>query len=248
MRPVAGWLARMRPEIFDAVLKVEPSTLLLYGDPESLSDDQCAQALQAYVERHGVGQWRGLEVPTLQLERLARKPLHQVVLDAWSAGIENPEVRQILLQLIAAGRYTKCADLAVTIAEDKAGSDRERFEALNVLVALDDYRIDELIEALASSQPGWSPRIGRWIAQNYYPRNVTEEQLVRLLTTAQRAAGRDDYFPSGMATMIERATVSLNRLERLLPGLLALTRSLVVVVKDEDSLGDRRDACRPRTS
>ncbi|MEJ8850741.1 hypothetical protein [Variovorax rhizosphaerae] len=76
MRPVAGWLAKMRPEIFDTVLKVEPSTLLLYGDPEALSDDQCAQALRAYVQLHGAGQWRGLEMPALQLERLARKPLH----------------------------------------------------------------------------------------------------------------------------------------------------------------------------
>lgn len=40
MRPVAGWLALMRQDMFEAVLKVEPSTLLLHGDPESLTDDQ----------------------------------------------------------------------------------------------------------------------------------------------------------------------------------------------------------------
>jgi hypothetical protein len=239
MRPVAGWLAKMHPGIFDTVLKVEPSTLLLYGDPESLSEDQCAQALRAYVQRHGAGQWRGLEMPTLQLERLARQPLHQVVLEAWSAGIENPEVRQILLQLIAVGRYKQCADLAVAVAENKACNDRERYEALEALVALDDYRIDVLVEALASSQPGWGRRIGRWVAQNFYPSNVTEDQLVRLLTAAPRAATRDDFFPSGMAAMIERVSISRDRLERLLPGLLALTRSLVVVDRDVDSLNDR---------
>lgn len=240
MRPVAAWLAKMRPEIFDTVLKEEPSTLLLYGDPESLSDDQCAKALRAYVQRHGAGQWRGLEMPTLQLERLARQPLHQVVLDAWSTGIENPEVRQILLQLIAVGRYKQCADLAVAVAENKACEDRERFEALEALVELDDYRIDVLIESLASAQPGWGQRIGRWVAQNFYPNNVTEDQLVRLLTAAPRAATRDDFFPSGVAAMIERVSVSRDRLERLLPGLLALTRSLVVVDKEVDSLNDRR--------
>lgn len=240
MRPVAGWLAKMRPEIFDTVLKVEPSTLLLYGDPESLSDDQCSQALRAYVQRHGAGQWRGLEMPALQLERLARQPLHQVVLDAWSAGIENPEVRQILLQLIAGGRYAQCADLAVAVAENKAFDDRERFEALDALVELDDYRIDALIEALASSQPGWGQRIGLWAAQRFYPNNVTEDQLVRLLTATPRAATRDDFFPSGMAAMIERVSVSRDRLERLLPGLLALTRSLVVVNKEEGSLSDKK--------
>lgn len=240
MRPVAGWLAKMRPEFFDTVLKVEPSTLLLYGDPESLSEDQCTQALWAYVKRHGAGQWRGLEMPSLQLERLARQPLHQVILEAWSAGIENPEVRQILLQLIAVGRYKQCADLAVSVAENKAGEDRERFEALDALVELDDYRVDALIEALASSQPGWGHRIGRWVAQNFYPKNVTDDQLVRLLTAIPRASRRDDFFPSGMAAMLERVSVSRERLESLLPGVLALTRSSVVVDKDEDSLNDRK--------
>jgi hypothetical protein len=240
MRPVAGWLAKMRPEFFDTVLKVEPSTLLLYGDPESLSEDQCAQALRAYVQRHGAGQWRGLEMPSLQLERLARQPLHQVILEVWSAGIENPEVRQILLQLIAVGRYKQCANLAVSVAESKAGDDRERFEALDALVELDDYRVDALIEALASSQPGWGHRIGRWVAQNFYPKNVTDDQLLRLLTAIPRASRRDDFFPSGMAAMLERVSVSRERLESLLPGVLALTRSLVVVDKDEDSLNDRK--------
>jgi hypothetical protein len=240
MRPVAAWLAKMRQAIFEAVLEVEPSTLLLFGDAESLSDDQCAQALRAYVARHGAGQWRGLEVPSLQLDRLARKPLDHVIMDVWSAGIENPEVRLTVLQLIAAGRYSKCADLAAAAATRRSGNDRERFEALETLVELKDYRATKIIEAVASSRPGWNPRIGRWIAQNFYPRNLTEGQLVRLLAAAQRAATVDDFFPSGMAAMIERADVSSSRLEQLLPDLLALTRSLVVVLKNEDSLGDRK--------
>ena len=240
MRPVAGWLAKMRPEFFDTVLKVEPSTLLLYGDPESLSEDQCIQALCAYVKRHGAGLWRGLEMPNLQLERLARQPLHQVILEAWSTGIENPEVRQILLQLIAVGRYQQCADLAVAIAENKAADDRERFRALDALVELDDYRIDSLIEVLSSSLPGWSHRIGRWVAQNFYPKNVTDDQLVRLLTAIPSASRREDFFPSGMAAMIERVSVCRERLESLLPGVLALTRRSVVLDKDEDSLSDRK--------
>ncbi|MEJ8850740.1 hypothetical protein [Variovorax rhizosphaerae] len=144
------------------------------------------------------------------------------------------------MQLIAVGRYKQCADLAMAVAENKACEDRERFEALNALVELDDYRIDELIEALASSQAGWGRRIVRWVAQNFYPNNVTEDQLVRLLTAAPSAAVRDDFFPSGMAAMIERVSVNRDRLERLLPGLLALTHSLVVVDKELDSLNDQK--------
>ncbi|MGT2493776.1 hypothetical protein ACU4GD_32905 [Cupriavidus basilensis] len=43
-----------------------------------------------------------------------------------------------------------------------------------------------------------------------------------------------------MAAMLERVSVSRERLESLLPGVLALTRSSVVVDKDEDSLNDRK--------
>lgn len=240
MRPVAAWLAKMRPEFFDTVSKVEPSTLLLYGDPESLSEQQCAQALRAYVQLHGAGQWRGLEIPSLQLERLARQPLQQVILDAWSSGIENSEVRHILLQLIAVGQYTQCADLAVSVAENKASEERERFDALVALIELDDYRIDALIESIASSQPGWSHRIGRWVAQHFYPKNVTDDQLVRLLTAIPRASRRDDFFPSGMAAVLERVSVSRERLESLLPAILALTRRSVVLDIEEDSLKDRK--------
>ena len=47
-------------------------------------------------------------------------------------------------------------------------------------------------------------------------------------------------MPSGMAAMLERVVVSRERLESLLPGVLALTRSSVVVDKDEDSLRDSK--------
>ena len=240
MRPVAGWLALLRQDIFDAVLAVEPSTLLIHGDPESLSDVQCGRALQAFVARHGAGQWRGLDVPDLQLDRLARKPLQNVILTAWSSGIENPEVRQILIKLVASGRYPQCADLMFAIAGDANADDRERFDALYALIELGDYRADALLELAASLEPGWNVRIARWIATRFYPEHVSEDQLVGLLTHVQTDHRRDDYFASSMARVIEQADLGLGRLEALLPGVLALTRSLVVVVAADDALGDQK--------
>lgn len=240
MRPVAGWLALLRQDIFDAVLAVEPSTLLTHGDPESLSNVQCGRALQAFAARHGAGQWRGLEVPDLQLDRLARKPLQNVILAAWSSGIENPEVRDILIKLVASGRYVQCADLMVTIAGDAKAGDRERFDALSALIELGDYRVDALLDAATSLKPGWNARIARWIAAHFYPEHVNEDQLIGLLTHVQTYHRRDDYFASSMAKVIEQADLGRDRLEALLPGVLALTRSLVVVVAADDALGDRK--------
>lgn len=240
MRPVAGWLALLRQDIFDAVLAVEPSTLLIHGDPESLSDVQCGRALQAFIARHGSGQWRGLDVPDLQLDRLARKPLQNVILTAWSSGIENPEVRKILIKLVASGRYAKCADLVVAIAEDAKASDGERFDSLYALIEIGDYRVDALLESAVSLAPSWTARIARWIATNFYPEHVNEDQLVGLLTHVQTGHRRDDFFANSMARVIEQADLDLGRLEALLPGVLALTHSLVVVVKADDALGDRK--------
>ncbi|MCK9213195.1 MAG: hypothetical protein M0P52_01795 [Rhodoferax sp.] len=240
MRPVAGWLALLRQDIFDAVLAVEPSTLLIHGDPESLSDVQCGRALQAFVLRHGADQWRGLDVPDLQLDRLARKPLQTVILTAWSSGIENPEVRQILIKLVASGRYAQCADLMFAIAGDANADDRERFDALYALIELGDYRVEALLELAASLESGWNARIARWIATHFYPEHVSEDQLLGLLTHVQTGHRRDDYFASSMARVIEQADLGLSRLEALLPGVLALTRSLVVVVAADDALGDRK--------
>ena len=240
IRPVAGWLALLRQDIFDAVLAVEPSTLLIHGDPESLSDVQCSRALQAFIARHGAGQWRSLDVPDLQLDRLARKPLQNVILTAWSSGIENPEVREILIKLVALGRYAQCADLVVAIAGDAKAGDRERFDSLYALIELGDYRVDALLESAASLAPGWNARIARWITTNFYPEHVNEDQLVGLLAHVQTGHRRDDYFASSMARVIEQADLDLGRLEALLPGVLALTRSLVVVVAADNALGDRK--------
>lgn len=238
MRPVAGWLALLRQDIFDAVLEVEPSTLLMHGDPESLNQPQCERALFAFVARYGDGQWRGLEVPELQLERLARKPLQHSILDSWKEGIENPEVREILVKLIGAGRYCACADLAMSIATNSVANEYERFESLIALAALEDLRLDALIEAAVSLQPGWTASIARRIALRFYPKHVSEDQLLRLLANIQEETKRDDYFASSFARVVELAELEIKRLEALLPGILALTRSLVVVA--DDDFVDRR--------
>ena len=97
MRSVAGWLALLRQDIFDTILLAEPSVLLVHGDPESLSDRQRERALLAFVERHGKGQWRGLAVPEVQVARIAQTTLSDAILAAWNTGVENPEVRELLL-------------------------------------------------------------------------------------------------------------------------------------------------------
>lgn len=90
MRPIAGWLALLRSDMFERIVKLEPDALLTQADPESLTDLQRERALLGFVERYGRGQWRGLEVPNLQVARLAQLGLTSTVLAAWSKGVESP--------------------------------------------------------------------------------------------------------------------------------------------------------------
>lgn len=63
MRPIAAWLALWIEEVRAALMQREPETLLLFGDPESLSIDVRAGLLTRFVEAYGDGGWRGLDVP-----------------------------------------------------------------------------------------------------------------------------------------------------------------------------------------
>lgn len=233
MRPVAGWLSVLRPDIFESVLRVEPSTLLAYGDPESLTDHQRELAFLAFVERYGKGQWRGLEVPDLQVARLAQVGLSATILTAWHSGVENPEVRELLLRLIATGQLRKCADLAADVACNSGSSDQERFDSLVALSKVGDERVGAFIESAITLRPGWTERIARWVGISLYPEHVSEKQLLHLLATVRVGSKRNDDYAQRIAHVIEKADLSSTRLEALLPGLLTLARSIVELRDDE---------------
>ncbi len=233
MRPVAAWLALLRPDMFERVVKIEPDALLIHGDPESLTDLQRERALLGFVARYGKGQWRGLEVPTLQVARLAQLGLVGTVQSAWATGVEAPEVRELLLQLVSAGRMQGCADLAASVAADVSCSDRERFEALLALAALGDSRLTPMVDAIVTLAPGWSERLARWVGTMLYPEHVTEVQLVRLLANVRSDnRGTGDYADS-VARVIQKADLSQARLEALLPDVLGLARGGLSPVDEE---------------
>lgn len=240
MKPVAAWLALLRPDMFDRVVKIEPDALLTQGDPESLTDLQRERALLGYVVRYGKGQWRGLEVPNLQVARLAQLGLAGTVESAWAAGVEAPEVRELLLRLVSAGHMQGCADLVANVAADASCSDRERFEALQALAALDDSRLAPMVDAIVTLSPGWSERLARWVGTMLYPEHVTEAQLVQLLARVRSESRRSGYYADSVARVIQKADISQARLDALLPDVLRLARGGLSAVEEEFQEADGR--------
>jgi hypothetical protein len=233
MRPVAAWLALLRPDMFERVVKIEPDCLLTQGDPESLTDLQRERALLGFVARYGKGQWRGLEVPNLQVARLAQLGLAGTVQSAWAAGVEAPEVRELLLRLVSAGRIQGCADLVAHVAADASCSDRERFEALLALAALGDSRLAPMVDAIVTLAPGWSERLARWVGTMLYPEHVTEAQLVQLLARVRSERRDRGSYADSVARVIQKAELSQTRLEALLPEVLRLARGGLSAVEGE---------------
>lgn len=240
MRPVAGWLALLQPDMFERVVKIEPDALLTQGDPESLTDLQRERALLSFVARYGKGQWRGLEVPNLQVARLAQLGLAGTVQSAWAAGVEAPEVRELLLRLVSAGHMQGCAGLVARVAVDASCSDSERFEALQALAALGDSRLAPMIDAIVTLEPGWSERLARWVGTMLYPEHVTEAQLVQLLARVRSEKRDRGGYADSVARVIQKADMSQARLEALLPDLLRLARAGLSAVEEEFQEADGR--------
>jgi len=233
MRPVAAWLALLRSDMFERVVKIEPDALLTQGDPESLTDLQRERALLGFVARYSKGQWRGLEVPNLQVARLAQLGLAGTVQSAWAAGVEAPEVRELLLRLVSAGHMQACADLVANVAVDASSSDRERFEALLALAALGDSRLAPMVDAIVTLAPGWSERLARWVGTMLYPEHVTEAQVVQLLARVRSERRDRGGFADSVARVIQKADLSQARLEALLPDVLRLARGGLSAVEEE---------------
>ena len=240
MRPVAAWLALLRPDMFDRVVKIEPDSLLTQGDPESFTDSQRERALLGYVARYGKGQWRGLEVPNLQVAQLAQLGLAGTVQSAWAAGVEAPEVRELLLRLVSAGPMQGCADLVAHVAADASCSDRERFEALLALAALGDSRLAAMVDAIVTLAPGWSERLARWVGTMLYPEHVSESQLVQLLSRVRSEKRDRGVYADSVARVIQKADISQARLEALLPDVLRLARGGLSAVEGEFQEADGR--------
>ncbi len=221
-RPVAGWLALRECGVFELLRDNEPAILLNEGDPESLSQNQRNQALRAYADRYGPGGWRGLGVPRIQVHRFASNELAGEINGIWQGGVENPDVREVLVNLIGAGRVDACADIAYQLAYDAEASIVERITALDALVALDDERLSQIPVAIVTADSLWPDRLACAAVLRLFPKYMSVEQLCQtlgLMKPKKRSVGDLSWQ---LPRLIENAELDQPRLAMLRDGLLEL--------------------------
>ena len=221
-RPVAGWLALKDAGVFELLRDHEPATLLNEGDPESLTQTQRDQALLAYADRYGQGGWRGLSVPHIQVHRFASKELGDVIERIWRGGVESPEVRAVLLNLIEMGRIDACADIAFNLALDAEASSTERVTAIDALVELEDERLGGIAHAIATHDRSWPDRAAYGAVLRLFPKYMSGEQLCQTLRWMKLKGRSQSGFNRQLARLIATSELAPPALEKLRDGLVAL--------------------------
>jgi hypothetical protein len=224
LRPVAAWLALKdgMDSILDEVLAREPEVLLDHGDPRSLSVERRERVLGAYVERYGSGGWRGQHIPSLQVRRFAAPELGDEVLRLWAIGIENPEVRELLLDIAAAAPFPGVAEVAHRTLLDTAAELGERLSALDVLIRTDDPRLDAFTQSLADEPGRWPRRLVNGALLRLLTDHLAAERFCRILATLEGTESRFDLFDGTLCSSIERCTATPAYLDAARRGLTAL--------------------------
>ncbi len=178
--------------------------------------------LGEFVDRYGKGGWRGLQVPGIQIHRFASADLATTIQQHWALGIENPEVREVLLNVIEAGKVKDCADIAYQAATDREASHRERIDALGALAALGDGRVDAIVKSLAVDSARWPNQIARWAAIRLFPDNMGVDELCRVLARISEKPDSIDGVGWTLSKLLEGAALPEEALEELRDRLTAL--------------------------
>jgi hypothetical protein len=182
MQPVTAWLALWDEDVRRELMKREPETLLSMGDPESLPMTARARLLRAFAESYGRGGWRGLSIPVDEIRRLAHPELAEVVRELWGATPTNPDVTELLLEVIRQGPIESCADLAQEATLDTNLSAHHRVTAIRALIACGrsvDTR--KIAESLLWEPTKWPEPVVYGVADELFPYILGAAELVSLI-------------------------------------------------------------------
>lgn len=213
MRPIAGWLALADNKVFEILRDNEPAVLLDEGDPEALPQVQRNQVLRSYVEFFGEGGWRGQSIPHIQIHRFSSSKLSEEITKLWREGIENPEVRELLLSIIEAGKITKCAGIAHEVAVDITATMSERLCAIEALVAVNDSRLQQISAELSSNVVLWPEQFVSRVLLRLFPENISIVQLCSALERVDESTNSLSSFNWQLSSLVSGVELNQETLE-----------------------------------
>ncbi len=208
LRAAGAWLALWLPQVRDELIRREPLTLLLYGDPKSLPIPTRAALLAAWAAKGQAAALSHADIDDRALWLFADPALVLALREAWAAS-DLSDLRTDLLRCIREGRLVDCADLALATALDPRRSDTERIVAADALAEMDDRDgLAKLADLLRQGLPP-SFRLAVTVAHSLFPAVLTAEQLVETLGRCELDDERD--FSSYLPGIMRDATTEQRR-------------------------------------
>ncbi|WP_316229826.1 hypothetical protein [Bradyrhizobium sp. SZCCHNR1051] len=189
LRPAAAWLSLWHPSIRDEIIRREPLVLLRHGDPGSLSLDARKRILTVYAAKHKAAEIADDSLDWRALWSFSHQDLADTVAAVWKAN-DRVEFRFDMLRLIRDGSIRGCANISRVVALDNTAPDYHRIVALQALEACGEQEAlatasRELMKSCANA----SATLASAFAQVLYPRNLSLEDLLRLIDLS-KPAGR----------------------------------------------------------
>lgn len=199
--------------------------------------------------RFGHGGWRGLSTPSVQVHRFASEELADTVKRMWDLGIENPEVRELLLQIVGVGNLSGCADIAYGTAMDGARAVRERALAIEALLRLKDPRLEEVSASVESDVGRWPDSAARRALVDLFPDHMPVARLSKILRRVSEKPRSISDLNFRLPREIETAWLSDEYLDQLRQALTDLVLAGITWNRDAfPHLRRRGPISQPRSS
>jgi len=222
MRPVAAWLALWEPDILQTVIDREPEVLLAHGDPEQLTIASRAKLLEAFVSGYGSGGWRGLDISSDNLQRLAHRDLGECIRTLWESRPENHDIYDLLAKLVLMGEVGSCSDLMYEASLSPDFNDYIRIVAIRALVACQAKdAAGAIATSMVTTPESWPARVIFDAVEDLFPDYMTVEDLLALVRRVREpkdAVGGFKWHLRQVAIKVARAPVA----GRLMAGLADL--------------------------
>lgn len=183
----ACWLATLAPETFDQLVGTN-AEVFIRCDPARLGSAQRARIVVGYLEQIRSHEAQGCE--TNRLNRLAHSGIVQQIAPFLDDKAEDIHVREIAIDITCACELRELANALVAIAFTSSEPPRLRHAAGAALRDLADAVIRAKVRA--QLKPGFldDDDVRGCVLSMLWPDMLTEDELVRLLTTP----ARHDYF------------------------------------------------------
>lgn len=194
LRASAAWLAQRDDKIRTELIKRAPLVLIQHGDPAALPFKDRAELLRVAARLHKAGNIADDGVERGHLALFANPDLAPVIREIWETDPRR-RFRFILLRLIREAAIMECADIAREVALDGTADQYNRSVAIEALGACDNRQIiEEVLPALLTNAVTLPAQVATTVAESFFPKYMTVEQLLQLIDNSTRSKGVSGNF------------------------------------------------------